>query len=123
MSPAEIDYNGITGLVVAIGAVITIVGGLGMQIATFIRQGHTNAAIVETKEAIAGTNKAIVAAVVKVDEMHDLVNGKSEKLMVAIEKVAFSAGEKAGIAGERAAPMVPAAAELSAETARQEHGA
>ena len=44
---------------------------------------------------------------IKQNETHKLVNGMSHELTVANQQVAFNEGEKAGIAGERGAPMAP----------------
>lgn len=80
-----IDYQGMAILIGAITAFLTVVGGFAMQIAIFIRQGH---AIQVSKELNAS------------------VDGQSKLLNEAVRSGAFSAGEAAGVATERANPQI-----------------
>lgn len=82
-----VDYKGISLLLGALAAFITVVGGFAMQVAIFIRQG-----------------KSIQVS----KELHDSVNGQTVALKEAIRIAAFKSGEAAGVATERADPQVSA---------------
>lgn len=87
---APIDYQGIAILIGSIAGLITVVGGIAMQVALFRRTGRIEQA---------GTALAVV---VKSVETH--VNGLNQK----IADGAFAQGKAAGVDQERAQPMVPA---------------
>ncbi len=100
------DYQGIATVIAALGAFITVLAGLIIQVMTFMRQGqiqHTQATQVAT------------AAVrdIKIDALHDAVNGQSEALRVATGSAAFQAGAVAGADEERANPTAHAAPVVS----------
>jgi len=86
MAPA--DYQGIALIIGSVGAVLASVGGITLQILTFMRQGQMM--------------RAAVSRDAKIDEVHDLVNGASLALNAALIKVAHNEGEKAGVETERA---------------------
>lgn len=83
------DYQGVAILIGALTAFVSVVGGVAINVATFVRQG-------QVKDAVT--------------QLHDSVNGQSKELKDAIAKVAFVAGEKAGAESERANPLTAAPA-------------
>lgn len=89
----RIDYQGISILLGAIAALVTVLGGLGIQIATFRRQGRME---------LAGQRRDGEIAVVK-----GLVNGLSDKRNAATEKSSFAEGKLAGGDEERLRPTGP----------------
>lgn len=91
------DLGGITLLIGAIAGLVTVIGGLGMQVATFVRQGQMLES--QRDQTAAGLKRDE-----KLAEVHNLVNGQSELL----KKAAFTAGEKAGGDAERENPTVAA---------------
>lgn len=75
------DYQGIAIVIGAVTASIVGIGGLGLQIAIFRRQGRQYRLTEAT---------------------HELVDGVSKKLSAANKRADFSEGEKSGTDTERA---------------------
>jgi hypothetical protein len=80
------DYQGIALVLGATGGLLTVIVGTGLQVAMFIRQGR------QLRDGVARD--------AKITQVHDLVNGQSERLNAALISVAKSEGEKIGAADE-----------------------
>lgn len=87
------DYQGVAVLISTISAVIISLGTFAMQVVGAIQREKMKVAAKATD--------------VKLAQVHDLVNGQSEKMAVISKAIGFADGEKAGQAQERANPMVP----------------
>jgi hypothetical protein len=75
------DLLGIAAVITAIGVTLGTIGNVVLQIVNLTRQGQMIEAGVVRDQ--------------KLDVVHNLVNGQSEKLNEAIRSGAFAAGEKA----------------------------
>lgn len=96
------DAQSISILIVAVCAgLVTLTSGIVMPILIFIRQSKADAAIAGVQSDVTKT--------------HDLVNSKMEEQKVLIERLAFAAGKKEGVAEERANPLTPTVAVPEAE--------
>ena len=79
------DYTSVSLLIGAIAALISSVGGIVLQTMVLVRQGKNAAqAGIERQEQT-----------VKLQEVHTLVNGQSERLQELSRRAGFSEGEKA----------------------------
>lgn len=97
-----LDGNGIALIIGALAAGIVTVGGFTMQVVTFL----------DTRKVKRDTGKLTqmsAARDVKIQEVKDLVNGKSDQLNAVIAKDAFEAGRM----HERVMPDRPSPAAVS----------
>lgn len=95
------DAQSIAILIAAVcGGLGLIMSGVVMPLLIFMRQSAMEQSALKRDAAIAEVK-------VDVTKTHDLVNSKMEEQKKLIEKLAYAAGEKAGVAQERANPLTP----------------
>lgn len=90
-----IDGNGVAQIIGAVAAALVLVGGFGMQVVNFLDNR-------KLKQASLARDK-------KIQEVKELVNGKSDQLNAVIAKDAFEAGRM----HERVMPDRPSPAAVS----------
>lgn len=87
------DYQGLALLLGAAGTFLSVMVSLALSIATFLRQGRME--------------RAGRARDGRIEEVHRLVNGLSDKRNAATEKSSYAEGKLAGGDEERANPTGP----------------
>jgi hypothetical protein len=97
-----LDGNGVALIIGAVAAGIVTVGGFTMQVITFLDTRRV-------KRDTGNLTKMSAARDVKIQEVKDLVNGKSDQLNAVIAKDAFEAGRM----HERVMPGQPSPAAVS----------
>jgi hypothetical protein len=91
--PGAIDYQGISILVGQLAAFVVAIGGVGINVAIFLRQGRME--------------QAAKARDGKIAEVKTLVDGLSDKRDAATHKASFAEGKIAGAGEERRNPTGP----------------
>lgn len=94
------DYQGMSILIGAIAAFLTVLGGFIMQVLMFIRQGQLASRQERVEQVVTEVAKVAVTT-------HDLVNSLSDRKDKAQKEAAYEQGKVVGAEEERANPLTP----------------